>query len=65
MSDDQRRSAMPAALPDYARKNRELWQSSSDSYEEGHADALGDEVETEWARRWTMENIWQLRKERA
>ncbi len=48
MSDEERRAAILADLPDHVRKNHAMWQSSSDNYEADHAAELGDEKAAAW-----------------
>ena len=49
---------------EHVRKNRAMWEASSDNYEQRHALALSGEKAMAWGMwRWPIENIWRLRKE--
>lgn len=48
MTDQGSGDAMPVGLSEHARKNWALWQASSDSYQERHAEALSEQRAMAW-----------------
>jgi ubiquinone/menaquinone biosynthesis C-methylase UbiE len=48
MSDNNDANAQPSNLPDHARKNRAMWEATSDTYEERHAAAISGKNALAW-----------------
>src|SRR5437764_14980267 len=48
MRDDKDREKASSPLSEHARKNRAMWEASSDSYQQQHATALSGEKAMAW-----------------